>query len=131
MSEIPESLKFTTSHEWAYMDDEGFIVVGITDYAQTLLGDITYVELPDIGDVIDADEDCSLIESIKATTEVYCPVSGQVVEVNEDLFSDPGLVNRSPYGDGWFFKLNPDNAKDIEKLLTAKAYQRQVAEEAH
>lgn len=131
MSEVPSNLRFTETHEWVMQDEEGNLVVGITDYAQTLLGDIVYIELPDAGDVIGAAEDCAVVESVKAASDIYCPVSGQIADTNEALNGTPEVVNSSPYQEGWLFKLTPDNPEDMEELLTAEQYQKQVAEEAH
>lgn len=127
---IPSNGKFTQSHEWVHIEDD-IAIVGITDYAQTLLGELVYVELPDVGDVIDRDEDCAVVESVKAASDVYCPLSGMVIEVNEDLMDNPSLVNQAPYEEGWMFKLRLDKPEEIEDLLDAKAYEKQIAEEAH
>jgi len=127
---IPSNGKFTQSHEWVHVEGE-IAIVGITDYAQTLLGELVYVELPDVGDVIDRDEDCAVVESVKAASDVYCPLSGMVIEVNEDLMDNPSLINQAPYEEGWMFKLRIDKPEEIEDLLDAKAYEKQIAEEAH
>ena len=131
MSKIPSGLWFTQSHEWVKQDDEGNLVVGITDYAQTLLGDLVYIELPDVGDVISAEEDCAVIESVKAASDIYCPMAGQIIETNETLNNDPSKVNNSPYDEGWLFKLQADHVEDLNNLLTAEEYHQQVADEAH
>ena len=130
MSTVPEELKFTPSHEWVLVDD-GIATVGITDFAQTLLGELVYVELPDVGDVIDQGEDCAVVESVKAASDVYCPVSGEILEINEALADEPELVNDDPYGNGWLFKIQIDDLNQLEELLTPEEYQKQVAEEAH
>ena len=130
MSAVPNNLKFTSSHEWIRVEDD-CVVVGITDFAQTLLGELVYVELPDVGDVIAQDEDCAVVESVKAASDVYCPVDGQIVEVNDKLDEEPDLVNRDPYNAGWLFKLQIDKPEQLNDLLDATAYQKQVAEEAH
>lgn len=130
MSSVPNELKFTTSHEWVLVEDD-IATVGITDFAQTLLGELVYVELPDVGDVIDQGEDCAVVESVKAASDVYCPVSGEILEVNESLADEPELVNDDPYGNGWLFKIQIDNLNQLEALLTPEEYQKQVAEEAH
>lgn len=130
MSAVPEELKFTPSHEWVRIEDD-FAVVGITDYAQTLLGELVYVELPDVGDVIAQGEDCAVVESVKAASDVYCPINGQIIEVNEELADQPELVNDDPYGNGWLFKIQIDKLEQLEELLTSEEYQKQVAEEAH
>ncbi|MES2204485.1 MAG: glycine cleavage system protein GcvH [Pseudomonadota bacterium] len=130
MSTVPEELKFTPSHEWVLVEDD-IATVGITDFAQTLLGELVYVELPDVGDVIDQGEDCAVVESVKAASDVYCPVSGEILEVNEALADEPELVNDDPYGNGWLFKIQIDDLGQLEELLTPEEYQKQVAEEAH
>lgn len=127
---IPSDGKFTQSHEWVHVEGD-IAIVGITDYAQTLLGELVYVELPDVGDVIDRDEDCAVVESVKAASDVYCPLSGMVIEVNEELMDNPALINQEPYEDGWMFKLRIDKPEEIEDLLDARAYEKQIAEEAH
>jgi len=127
---IPTNGKFTQSHEWVHVEGE-IAIVGITDYAQTLLGELVYVELPDVGDVIDRDEDCAVVESVKAASDVYCPLSGQVIEINEALIDNPSLINQAPYEEGWMFKLQIDKPEEMEDLLDAKAYEKQIAEEAH
>lgn len=130
MSTVPNELKFTPSHEWVRVEDD-FAIVGITDFAQTLLGELVYVELPDVGDVIDQGEDCAVVESVKAASDVYCPVSGEIIEINEALADEPELVNDDPYGNGWLFKIQIDDVNQLETLLTPEEYQKQVAEEAH
>ncbi|MCD8525119.1 MAG: glycine cleavage system protein GcvH [Gammaproteobacteria bacterium] len=130
MSILPEDLRFTPSHEWVRVEED-IIVVGITDYAQTLLGELVYVELPDVGDIINQDEDCAVVESVKAASDVYCPVAGEIIEINDDLEDEPNLVNDDPYGNGWLFKLHMDKPEQLDDLMTAEEYQKQVADEAH
>ena len=130
MSSVPNELKFTESHEWVLIEDD-IATVGITDYAQTLLGELVYVELPDVGDVISQDEDCAVVESVKAASDVYSPLLGEIVEINEQLADEPDLVNTAPYTDGWLFKIQFDKPEQINDLLTAEQYQKLVAEEAH
>lgn len=131
MSETPNNLKFTENHEWVQVLDDGTAVVGITDYAQTLLGELVYVGLPDTGDVIDMEDDCAVVESVKAASDVYCPVSGQIIDINEGLIDDPGLVNSSPFDKGWLFKIQIDKPEQLDDLLDASKYQKLVADEAH
>lgn len=131
MSETPNNLKFTENHEWVQVLDDGTAVVGITDYAQTLLGELVYVGLPDTGDVIDMEDDCAVVESVKAASDVYCPVSGQIIDINEGLIDDPGLVNSSPFDKGWLFKIQIDKPEQLDDLLDAGKYQKLVADEAH
>lgn len=130
MSTVPDELKFTPSHEWVRIEDD-FAIVGITDFAQTLLGELVYVELPDVGDVIAQGESCAVVESVKAASDVYCPLHGQIIEVNEELADQPELVNDDPYSNGWLFKIQMDRPEQLEELLTPEEYQKQVAEEAH
>ncbi len=130
MSTVPDELRFTPSHEWVRIEDD-FAIVGITDFAQTLLGELVYVELPDVGDVIAQGESCAVVESVKAASDVYCPLNGQIIEVNEELADQPELVNDDPYSNGWLFKIQMDKPEQLEELLTPEEYQKQVAEEAH
>lgn len=131
VSRIPDALKFTNNHEWVRIDEDDVATIGITDYAQTLLGELVYVELPDVGDVISKGEDCGVVESVMSSSDVYCPVTGQVVETNDSLAESPGIVNASPYIDGWLFRIQLDKPAQIEELLDPEAYQKQVAGEAH
>ena len=130
MSGIPEILRFTSSHEWV-SEDDGVATIGLTDYAQTLLGELVYVELPDVGDVISRGEDSAVVESMQAATVIYCPLSGQVVEVNDSLSDTPGMVNASPYIDGWLYKIQLDKPAQLNDLMDPIDYQKQVAGEAH
>ena len=101
MSNIPAELKYIASHEWLRLEDDGTITVGITDHAQDLLGDVVFVELPDVGDIIAVDDEISVVESVKAASDVYAPISGEVVAINEALEDDPEIINSDPYGEGW------------------------------
>ena len=123
MSNIPAELKYIASHEWLRLEDDGTITVGITDHAQDLLGDVVFVELPDVGDIIAVDDEISVVESVKAASDVYAPISGEVVAINEALEDDPEIINSDPYGAGWFFRMKPDNIADYEALLTADEYE--------
>jgi len=127
MAEIPNNLKFLDSHEWARLEEDGTVTVGISDHAQGLLGDIVFVELPDIGKTINKKGDIAIVESVKAASDVYSPLSGEIVSVNEALNDNPELINSSPYDDGWFFKIKPQNNDELEDLLDAEAY-AQVSE---
>jgi glycine cleavage system H protein len=122
MAEIPNNLKFLDSHEWARLEEDGTVTVGISDHAQGLLGDIVFVELPDTGKIINKQDDIAIVESVKAASDVYSPLSGEVVSVNEALNDNPELINSSPYNDGWFFKIKPQNNDELEDLLDAEAY---------
>ena len=122
MAEIPNNLKFLESHEWARLEEDGTVTVGISDHAQGLLGDIVFVELPDTGKTISKKDDIAIVESVKAASDVYSPLSGEIVSVNEALNDNPELINSSPYDDGWFFKIKPQNNNELEDLLDAEAY---------
>ena len=126
MSNIPAELKYIASHEWLRLEDDGTITVGITDHAQDLLGDVVFVELPDVGDIIAVDDEISVVESVKAASDVYAPISGEVVAINEALEDDPEIINSDPYGAGWFFRIKPDNIADYEALMTADEYENEL-----
>ena len=124
--EIPmSSLRFTTEHEWIRLDGD-LAVVGITDYAQSQLGDVVYVELPEIGRQLEKGKEAAVVESVKAASEVYAPASGEVAEVNEAIAADPAKVNADPMGEGWFIKLRLADPKELEGLLDEEAYKRFV-----
>ena len=123
MSEVPLELGYAATHEWAKQDEEGLIVVGISDHAQDALGDIVYVELPEVGQQIVAGEEAGVVESVKAASDIYAPVSGAVEQINEGLEDSPETVNQDPYGDGWFFKLKVTDERELDDLLDAEAYQ--------
>jgi glycine cleavage system H protein len=122
MSEIPTDLRYTETHEWVSNEEDGTIKVGITDHAQSQLGDLVYVELPEVGDRVEAGDACAVVESVKAASDVYSPVTGEITAVNEDLEDSPELVNQDAFGDGWLFALNADDAGDADKLMDAEAY---------
>ena len=122
MSDIPGDLKFLSSHEWVRVEPDGSVTIGISDHAQDLLGDIVFVELPDIGQSIDAETDAAIVESVKAASDVYSPISGEVTEVNSILEDQPEIINSSPYEDGWFFKMVPSDLDEIENLLSPEDY---------
>ena len=128
MSETPDSLKFAKSHEWARVLPDQVIEVGISDYAQESLGDVVYVELPDIGDSLSAGEECCAVESVKAASDIYAPLSGEVIAVNESLDDEPELLNQSPYGDGWIFRIKADEISELDALLDAEQYAQQIAD---
>ncbi len=131
MSEIPTELKYVSSHEWARLEEDGTVTVGITDHAQEALGDVVYVEHPEVGTQVAAQQETGVVESVKAASDIYAPLSGTVVAVNESLEDAPELVNQDPYGDGWFFRIEPDNASDLDELLTAQAYAEVCEAEEH
>lgn len=122
MNEIPGDLKFKTSHEWVRVEQDGTVTVGISDHAQDLLGDIVFVELPDIGTQINAEDEVAIVESVKAASDVYSPISGEIIEVNELLIDNPETINESPYSDGWFYKIQPDDLDEINELLSPEEY---------
>lgn len=122
MSDIPGDLKFLSSHEWARVESDGTITIGISDHAQDLLGDIVFVELPEIGQSVDAENDTAIVESVKAASDIYSPLSGEVIEVNSLLEDQPEIINSSPYEDGWFYKLTPSNLGELDNLLSPEDY---------
>ncbi len=124
MADIPNNLKFLDSHEWARLEDDGTVTVGISDHAQELLGDIVFVELPDIGKNIAKKGDIAVVESVKAASDVYSPVSGEVTEINEVLNDNPEIINASPYDEGWFFKIKPQDIEELANLLDSEAYKK-------
>ncbi len=129
MSELPGDLMYTSEHEWLRREDDGGITIGITDHAQLALGDLVYVELPEVGQELDTGGDMAVVESVKAASDVYAPISGTVVEVNEGLGDDPEKINADPYGDGWIVKLQPGEEIDDAGLLSPDAYQSLLDEE--
>jgi glycine cleavage system H protein len=127
---IPADLKYTKSHEWVRLEADGSVAVGITDHAQELLGDMVFVENPVLGRTLAAGEECAVVESVKAASDVYAPIAGEVIAANEELEGNPDLLNKDPYG-AWMFKVKPADAADLDGLLDAAAYQAQVDSEAH
>ena len=131
MSEIPGDLKFLKSHEWARVEGDGKVTIGISDHAQGLLGDLVYVELPNVGDAIEAGTACAVVESVKAASDVYAPVSGKVVEVNSALADKPETINEDAYGDGWLFTLEISDAEHLNELLSPDDYSELLEDEDH
>lgn len=129
MSDIPGDLKFLKSHEWARLEDNGHVTVGISDHAQSALGDLVYVELPAVGDVIEAGNGAAVVESVKAASDVYAPVSGTVVAVNEALSDKPETINQDAYGEGWMFVLKPSDPGQLDALLSPDDYAEQLDNE--
>ncbi|WP_044873131.1 glycine cleavage system protein GcvH [Pseudomonas sp. LFM046] len=121
MSNIPAELRYAPSHEWARLEADGTVTVGITDHAQEALGDVVFVELPEVGKTLAAGQEAGVVESVKAASDIYSPISGEVVAVNEAVSDAPESVNSDPYG-SWFFKLKPSDVAELEKLLDAAAY---------
>src|SRR3569832_13704 len=130
MSNIPVDLKYTQSHEWVRRESDGTVTVGITDHAQDLLGDMVFVELPEVGRTEKAGQECAVVESAKAASDVYSPVAGEVVAINEGLSDSPEIGNKDPYGEGWMMRIRPNDAGDVDALLDADVYQAQVEAEA-
>jgi glycine cleavage system H protein len=128
MSNTPSELKYAASHEWARVEEDGTITVGITDHAQNALGDVVFVELPDVGTILAAGQEAGVVESVKAASDVYAPISGEVIAVNDTLEDGPETINADPYGDGWFYKIKPSDADELEGLLTADQYQDECEE---
>lgn len=132
MSNIPSELKYLSSHEWARVESDGqTVTVGITDHAQDLLGDVVFVELPELDAEISAGDEAGVVESVKAASDIFSPISGVVVAVNEDLEESPELVNGHPYDDGWFFKVKISDAEELESLLDADGYAEVCEADAH
>ena len=122
MSDIRNELKYVASHEWIRDEGDGTVTIGITDHAQDLLGDVVFVELPEVGIDVAAGDDAGVVESVKAASDVYAPISGEVVDINELLEDAPELVNSDPYGDGWFFRIKLSDSSELDDLLDADAY---------
>jgi glycine cleavage system H protein len=128
MNRVPNELKYTKDHEWVREDDDGTLVIGITDHAQRSLGDLVFVELPEVEDTVVSGDACAVVESVKAASDVYCPLSGIVSEVNTALVDAPELVNSDPYGEGWLFRLRPNSPTELEELLADEDYAGVIAE---
>jgi glycine cleavage system H protein len=128
MSEVPDSFLYTKDHEWLRLDDDGSVTVGISDHAQEALGELVFVEVPEVGDSFSAGDACAVVESVKAASDIYCPLAGEVAAVNAALADAPELVNSSPYEDGWVFRLLPEDATVLDDFMDADAYGRYLAE---
>ena len=131
MSEIPGDLKFLKSHEWARVEDDGLVRVGISDHAQSQLGDLVYVELPEVGSDVKASTGAAVVESVKAASDIYSPISGEIVEINEILSDKPETINEDAYGDGWIFLVRPSDRAELDELLDANEYEELVENEDH
>ncbi|PLW69129.1 glycine cleavage system protein GcvH [Pseudohalioglobus lutimaris] len=129
MSQTPSELKYASSHEWARLEEDGTVTIGITDHAQDALGDVVFVELPDVGASLAAGEDAGVVESVKAASDIYSPVGGEVLGINEQLEDEPETVNSDPYNDGWFFRLRPTDVSELDALLNAEEYQSKCDED--
>ncbi|WP_196139856.1 glycine cleavage system protein GcvH [Aliikangiella sp. G2MR2-5] len=128
MSNVPSDLKYVTSHEWIRQEDDGTVTVGITDHAQELLGDVVYVELPEVDSEVAVEDEIAVVESVKAASDIYAPLSGTIIEVNEALEDAPETVNASPYDDGWMFKMKPSEPSELDNLIDAEAYTSEIDE---
>lgn len=128
MSSVPSDLRYASSHEWLRQEDDGTVTVGITDHAQALLGDVVYVELPEIDTEFALEDEIAVVESVKAASDIYTPISGTVIEVNEALEDAPETINSAPYDDGWLFKLAPSEPSEVDNLLDAEAYSAEIEE---
>lgn len=128
MSEVPSELKYTASHEWVRQEDDGSVTIGITDHAQELLGDLVFVELPEVGSDMTAGDACCVVESVKAASDVYIPISGEITAVNEALADTPEIINDSAFDDGWLFKVKPSAQVELDELMDADAYQAEIAD---
>lgn len=131
MSSIPSDLKYLESHEWARLESDGTVTIGISDHAQDALGDLVFVEVPEVGKSLARGGAAAVVESVKAASDVYSPVTGEVIAANDSLGSAPELVNTDPYGAGWLFKIKPADKSELDQLLSAAAYQKVVADDSH
>lgn len=123
MSDTPSELRYASSHEWSREEADGSITVGITNHAQDALGDVVFVELPEVGRQLSAGDECAVVESVKAASDIYAPVSGEVIAINDALSDAPELINSDPYGEAWLFKVKPSDSNELDELLDAEGYQ--------
>ena len=131
MAHYPNELHYAKSHEWVRHEEDGSYTVGISEHAQELLGDMVYVELPDVGDDVTAGDECGVVESVKAASDIYSPISGEVIAINEKLADGPEKVNKDPYGAGWLFRVKASDETEIDDLLDAESYAEHVESEEH
>ncbi|MBY6065008.1 glycine cleavage system protein H [Pseudidiomarina sediminum] len=129
MSSIPKELKYASTHEWVRNEGDGTFTVGISEHAQDLLGDMVFVELPEVGDTVSAGDDVAVAESVKAASDIYAPIAGEIVAINEELEDAPETVNSDPYGDGWLFRIKAEDPSEVESLLDAEGYQAVIDED--
>lgn len=129
MSQTPSELKYASSHEWSRLEEDGTVTIGITDHAQEALGDVVFVELPEVGDRLATGDEAGVVESVKAASDIYAPLSGEVIAINESLEDEPETVNSDPYNDGWFYRIQPDDTAELENLLSAEDYTEHCADE--
>lgn len=131
MAEFPDDLRYAKSHEWARLEEDGIVTVGISDHAQDALGDVVFVELPEVDAEVSAGDEAGVVESVKAASDIYSPIAGTIVAVNQVLEDAPETVNESPYDDGWFFKLQPTNPDDLQDLMGVEDYKQVCEDEDH
>ncbi len=129
MSNTPNELFYTQSHEWVRIEDDGSVTVGISDHAQALLGDMVFIELPEMDSELDVGQDCAVIESVKAASDIYSPIAGTVIAINEELEDAPETINSDAYGEGWIFKLQPASLSDVKELMSAEEYSALITED--
>ena len=131
MSNVPKELRYTKSHEWVRKNADGTLTIGISDHAQELLGDLVFVDTPESGSSFEQGDDCAVVESVKAASDVYCPIAGEVIEANGLLADAPETINSDPYGEGWIFSLKPEDDSEFDSLMSADEYVEHVASEDH
>lgn len=122
MSQSPQDLRYVSSHEWVRLEDDGTATIGITDHAQEALGDVVFVELPEVGAQLGAGDEAGVVESVKAASDIYAPIGGEIIAINENLEDSPEVINADPYGDGWFFRMRLDDVADLDELMSAEQY---------
>ena len=122
MSQSPQELRYVSSHEWVRLEDDGTATIGITDHAQEALGDVVFVELPEVGAQLGAGDEAGVVESVKAASDIYAPIGGEIIAINENLEDSPEVINADPYGDGWFFRMRLDDVADLDELISAEQY---------
>jgi len=130
MADVPGDLKYSKDHEWVRLEEDGDVTIGVTDHAQAALGDMVFVELPEIGATLAEGDACAVVESVKAASDVYSPLNGEVIGVNDALADAPELVNQDPYGDGWIYRMKLDNEDDLDELMSAEEYLALLEDEA-
>lgn len=128
MSEVRPELRYLESHEWARVEADGTVTIGISDHAQAALGDVVFVELPEVGSEVTANTEAGVVESVKAASDIFSPVSGEVIAINEALIDSPEIINGSPYDDGWFFKIQPSELEELDNAMDAEAYSDAIGE---
>lgn len=126
MSEVPTDLRYTSSHEWVRLEEDGTMTIGITDHAQDALGDLVFIELPEVGANMAQGDACCVVESVKAASDIYMPITGEVLDTNQVLVDEPEIINNSAYDDGWIFKIQPGDVDDIEQLMDASSYEAEL-----